>query len=141
MINLTRLRQLADVDWRLSAEALGWVVLFRISLCWLPFRTTWSAYRRLARTWRRVPRPPAEGHFEEAVRMACRLVPGATCLTRSFALSIMLRRSGYPSEIRIGAAQEGGQFLAHAWVERGAGQPHEASFSYAAFPSPDDVLR
>ena len=39
------------------------------------------------------------------------------CLSRSMALSWMLRRRGVPAELRIGASKEVREFEAHAWVE------------------------
>jgi hypothetical protein len=41
----------------------------------------------------------------------------ATCLEQSTTLWWLLRRSGLPAELRIGARKELGRFEAHAWVE------------------------
>jgi hypothetical protein len=41
----------------------------------------------------------------------------ARCLHRSLALHHWLRRKGLASELRIGVRRDGGQLLAHAWVE------------------------
>jgi hypothetical protein len=41
------------------------------------------------------------------------------CLERSMTLWWMLRRDGIDGELHIGARKEGGQFMAHAWVELG----------------------
>jgi hypothetical protein len=138
LIRWTQLSRLSGVEWRLLAEATGWLALVRLGLWCLPFRTTWSVCRRLGRKWREGPRRPPERRFEEAVRRACRLVPSSTCLTRALALSIMLRRSGYHCEVRLGATRDGGQFLAHAWVERAGAVAHEAARRYSVFPSLGD---
>jgi len=43
-----------------------------------------------------------------------------TCLERAVALERLLRRNGVGGgRIRVGVRWEGGQFLAHAWVELG----------------------
>lgn len=48
---------------------------------------------------------------------AARLVPGATCLTKALAAQLLLVRSGYQSQMRIGVAKDDrGQFVAHAWL-------------------------
>jgi hypothetical protein len=48
---------------------------------------------------------------------AARLIPGATCLTKAFAAQLLLARSGYQSQMRIGVARDAqGQFIAHAWL-------------------------
>ncbi len=39
------------------------------------------------------------------------------CLSRSLALSWLLRRQGIESDLRIGVRNHEGEFQAHAWVE------------------------
>jgi len=39
------------------------------------------------------------------------------CLERSLVLRQILRRQGFPAELKIGARKEAGRFEAHAWVE------------------------
>ena len=143
MRRLSRLSRLSGLELRLLAEALGWVVLVRLALWYLPFRRLWETCRRLARVRRHSPRPPPAWRFDEAVRRASRVVPAATCLTRSLALYIMLGRSGYPCEVRLGAAREGDRFLAHAWVECGPAPPGGPADArrFTAFPSLGDFPR
>jgi hypothetical protein len=65
---------------------------------------------------------PAKYSNEEicwAVLAAAKYVPGATCLAQSLVGRSMLRREGYPAEIRIGVANEAREFGAHAWVWSG----------------------
>jgi hypothetical protein len=63
----------------------------------------------------------------------------ATCLRQSLAVWWLLRRRDIPAEIRIGVRKDGGEFLAHAWVEL-AGQalddPTGMSRAYAACDTP-----
>ena len=60
------------------------------------------------------------------------------CLHRSITVWWMLRRRRIPCALRIGAANAGGPFTAHAWVEH-AGVPLNESINpgdaYSAFPS------
>lgn len=64
------------------------------------------------------PRPSVE-KISWAVEAMSRRIPSATnCLVRALATEYMLRRFGYPSELRIGVAKtEAGAITAHAWVE------------------------
>jgi Transglutaminase-like superfamily len=43
----------------------------------------------------------------------------ARCLARAMAAHAMLRRRGIASRLCLGAARDGGNILAHAWVEIG----------------------
>jgi hypothetical protein len=45
-------------------------------------------------------------------------MPGTTCLTRALAATVLLERSGYPAQVRIGFGRnEESRLVAHAWVE------------------------
>jgi transglutaminase superfamily protein len=50
-----------------------------------------------------------------------RVVPrGSNCLVRALAAGIVLKRYGYPSELKIGVTRPvSGRFEAHAWLESG----------------------
>src|SRR5829696_4408461 len=53
-----------------------------------------------------------------SVRSVSRFVPRATCLTQALAASLLIRRSGQRSELKIGVAKnEQSQLIAHAWLE------------------------
>jgi len=101
---------------RLLVRALCLVVAFRIALRVMD----WSRIRALAarsegRSAALAKLPPVR--LAWAVRAAARRVPGATCLTESFALNHLLAKAGHAAEIRIGVArsQQGG-LDSHAWV-------------------------
>lgn len=75
-----------------------------------------------------------------AVNRAANHVLGpAACLTRSLLLRWLLHRYGTASDLRIGVCLEGGELLAHAWVEKD-GMPvndcPEVVARYAAFDQP-----
>ena len=93
---------------------------------------------------------PDEGVVNgERVKMVVRMVNAAarygwgrpSCLEKSLALWSLLRQQGTASSVRIGARKAGGEFQAHAWVERdgvalnepGDEHRHYATFD-AAFP-------
>lgn len=65
----------------------------------------------------------APGRAAAAARMvlaASRYAPcRADCLRRSLVLWWLLRRAGFPAELRIGVRKRDGQLEAHAWVESG----------------------
>lgn len=90
------------------------VLAVRIGLLMLP-------YRVLARWVPRTPRRWADlGKLRRTawgVSRAAVWVPGATCLTQALTTQIVLARSGYASDIRIGVRRDAaGRFLAHAWL-------------------------
>jgi hypothetical protein len=64
---------------------------------------------------------PAPEKIAWAVATASRAVPrGGNCLLRALATGIILKRYGYPSELKIGVMKpEGEGFYAHAWLESG----------------------
>jgi hypothetical protein len=92
------------------------LVRIRVALWLLPWRHVMA---------RVVPPPVASAipfsvdRIERAVRIANRVVPGASCLTQALALSHLLSRSGHVSAVQIGVTRELGYFTAHAWVECG----------------------
>jgi hypothetical protein len=62
---------------------------------------------------------PTPDRIAWAVATASRAVPqGANCLLRALATGVILKRYGYPSELKIGVMKsEAGRFQAHAWLE------------------------
>jgi hypothetical protein len=78
-----------------------------------------------ARRERRVPRG-ATGSALRLLRVLSRL-PGSpwrnTCLYRSVAECLVLRRYGVPAVVRIGVRNEGAGVEAHAWVVRADRSP------------------
>lgn len=62
---------------------------------------------------------PSPDRIAWAVAAVSRVVPRANnCLVRALATGIMLKRYGYPSELKIGVMKPAaGRFEAHAWLE------------------------
>ncbi|MBU1694538.1 MAG: lasso peptide biosynthesis B2 protein, partial [Verrucomicrobia bacterium] len=122
---MNRLRKFLALPFRyqrllLSTSLL--VLLIRLGLTLLPFRIL----RRLVDRWAR-PRDPATGEnrlprerLVWATVEASRHVPWTgNCLVRALAAQILLGRSGYPAELRIGVARDEStaRLKAHAWLE------------------------
>ena len=100
----------------LAALRLLWLV--RAGLWMLSFQSLRARFARMETDERE---RGAAGSIDELVwciEAASRYVPAATCLTRSMAAQILLRRNGHASTLRIGVARGTcGALEAHAWVE------------------------
>jgi len=72
-------------------------------------------------------------------RSANHVLGRANCLPRSLLLRWLLRRFGTVSDLRIGVCFDGGELLAHAWVEQDGipiNDRPEVVARYAAFDQP-----
>lgn len=99
----------------LVAPAVLWIVVSRIALRVLPFRTVSALLERIP--WP-IPRPCSPEDVLWALHAAARRIPGTRCLAWALACRGLLQRAGIPSRVRIGVAKERGRRLvAHAWVE------------------------
>jgi hypothetical protein len=91
------------------------------------WRLTFERVRRIADAMSRPVRIDAAGgrlspdRIAWAIATVSRVVPGGgNCLVRALATGIVLKRYGYPSELKIGVMKPaGGRFEAHAWLESG----------------------
>ena len=101
-------------------------LLAALRLLWFARIGLWTmSYRRLRSRLKAMEQPidcPAPtASLDELVwciEAASRYVPAATCLARSMAAQVLLRRHGYNSTLRIGVARgRRGALEAHAWVE------------------------
>jgi hypothetical protein len=101
--------------------ALLAVIIARVSLWLLPFRTIHAAFERLSRT-----APASTNHSESidwqiarAVQLVSRFVPHSTCLIQALATQALLLHYAVPGQLRIGVTRSTqGTIEAHAWVER-----------------------
>jgi len=110
-------------DRALLFKAFSAVLAMRASLSILPFaraRRVADTMSHPARIVSDAARPRAE-RVAWAVAAASRAVPGGrNCLVRALATGIVLKRYGYPSELKFGVAKPAdGSFGAHAWLESG----------------------
>ena len=107
----------------LLAEATVLLLISRIGLRTMPFvrlRTFLSLFARI-RT-RRGQRVRADNRIDRivwAVETAGQQFPAiGTCLTEALTAHVLLARSGFRSDLRIGVSRDpNGKFLAHAWLE------------------------
>lgn len=118
MSSLRKWLRRAPVERRLLLQAWLLLGLIRVTLWLLPLRIV---HRLLARQ-----KPAAaQASIEQigwAVTIASVYLPFATCLPQALVAQMLLRRHGYPADLRIGVARDGdGRLEAHAWVEA-AGQ-------------------
>jgi Transglutaminase-like superfamily len=110
---LRRLLALDTSDRILIVRALGWVLLARVGLWFVPF----SRLRAVADRVTQGGGPADPRRIAWAVEAIARRIPRASCLTQALAADAMLRRSGRLPDLHIGVAREGSAFEAHAWLE------------------------
>ena len=120
-MNWRKLASLNARDILLLTEASTLVGLVNIALRFLPYRFL-DRMNRVKVTARSsgTPATVAPERIGWAVQAVSRRLPGKNaCLVQALAAQSMLRRRGYPSELRIGVAgrDADGAIKAHAWVE------------------------
>ncbi len=93
----------------------------RLALKLIPFRTLHGLLSRGGGSSRRVSAPddPYPGQVAWAVGVVGRYVlDDKACLTQALVGQFLLKRRGYPADLRIGVARAAdGELAAHAWVE------------------------
>jgi hypothetical protein len=127
--------------WQSLCRSEKWILLeavlllagIRLALWTLPFRSVFSPISRL-RPAAAQPRASVDaGAVGQLVKQGARWVPGATCLTQSLTVKLLLARRGVPSTICFGGTRHGDTFRAHAWVEANgrvvAGESAPGAFS------------
>ena len=121
-MNWRKLAGLSLGDALLLTETAACIVLVKVGLRVLPYRSL----RQMNRDQGTAPPPGALPDGTTPARIAwalgalARRLPGKnTCLVQALAAHAMLRRRGYPSELRIGVSGKdpAGAIKAHAWVE------------------------
>jgi len=115
---LYKFLRLPAADRSLLVRSVMLVGAARVALWALPFNLV---RRLLSRPARRSSAPyPTTERIGWAISVAKRFVPYGNCLPQALAAESLLRRSGYPVELRIGVAKtDQGRLEAHAWVESG----------------------
>jgi hypothetical protein len=116
-------RKLSGIGWQERAallRATGLLVVARLALRALPLRKVlaWASPPADRST------PPQERGLQRLIWavdvVGWRLFPRNPCLTQAIAVQRLLRRRGYPAELRIGVRKgEDASLDAHAWVESG----------------------
>jgi hypothetical protein len=118
--HIVRFLRLPRPERRALSSAAVLVAVTRAALSVFPFRRVLAAADRLAMN----KRGPGAGETHRrrmiwAVESAARvLLPEGPCLSQAIVADLLLRRSGYPSQLHIGVAHgPKGELKAHAWVE------------------------
>ena len=114
---LIRFFQLPFSDQRLLMWAALAVVSAKLAIRTLRLPVARTAVARLERRrWSVTPTPV--DRIVWAVEAAGRAIPGMkNCLVQAVAAEAMLTRAGHPCELQIGAAKNGPELIAHAWLE------------------------
>jgi Transglutaminase-like superfamily len=96
---------------------LTWVllVLFRIGLWTIPYRVLKRFADATAKG--RDAKPDDIQSIVRCVTSMARFVYEGTCLTQALTTQVLMKRVGLIPTLRLGVAQENGQFKAHAWIE------------------------
>ncbi len=122
MRRIARFFALAPSDRALVLRTLAPLIAMRAAT----WTVTFARVKRIADAMSRPMRAdatatqPSPGRIAWAVATVSRVVPrGRNCLVRALATGIVLKRYGYPSELRIGVMKPDGRFEAHAWLESG----------------------
>jgi Transglutaminase-like superfamily len=112
-----------------SAEReIAWAAARRLTATWLGLRVfgfrRWKGF--VDRRAEQANRDTAQARISavsaksvaQLVAAAARNLPFKTnCLEQSLVLWLLLRRRGFPAELKFGARKDAGKFEAHAWVE------------------------
>jgi transglutaminase superfamily protein len=122
--------QSSQTFWSLkSAERkIAWAAARGLTATWLGLRVfgfrRWKEFleRRAERPNGKQPEQNASGVLAKRIvqleaAAARNLFFKTNCLEQSLVLWMLLRRGGFPAELRIGARKDAGKFEAHAWVE------------------------
>lgn len=139
--SLRRFSALERTAQTLFLRALVMLPLVGLSLKLRGFEATRSSLRKMISS----AAPTTNGNsLNKQIALTAHMVNAAdrygfahpSCLVKSLTLWWLLGRQGIPSELRVGVRKEGGQFEAHAWVERegmALNEPEEEHHHYAAF--------
>ncbi len=105
---------------RLAGEALGWLIVARLLLRWLPVKNILAYVARTPRQ-ARPEEARARATLKEvrwAVLSASRHAPvEMVCFPQCLAALTMLRRRGIASRLHYGVARLEGRLETHTWLE------------------------
>jgi hypothetical protein len=105
---------------KLLLTVAGLLLMVRISLVFLPFRTVLKRIESVSPGKRLEGVPPELvcARVSWAVRVVRKYMPFAKCLPQAMVVKLLLARQACPGQLRIGVyKRENGALEAHAWVE------------------------
>ena len=145
--DLRTARRTSAKEWRLLAEAAGFLVVARLAVWVVPFRTLAC---RLGDEMAESPVAVTEAQLSAAApigwavrTLGRRLLWMSQCLVQAVAITWMLQRRRIPSTLYFGLARdESGKLKAHAWVRSGSkiltgARGHDEFEVVATFAEPD----
>lgn len=124
---MTLLRKFAARSWAdkvLLVRAFALVCAVRAGLSVLPYRTVQRLVGCSLLPHRSEPGSPQHERSSQrrvvnsVEAVGRRLLGDKPCLTQALVAQRLMRQRGYDSVLRIGVAKDGGELLAHAWLER-----------------------
>ena len=112
---LTNFLKQTRVDQQLLITTLLSMIIIRLKLYLIPFN---RIQRSLERSNNKTANEVPVHKLIWAVQTVSNYVPHATCLTKALTAQKLLKKYGYPSQVKIGVNKDAeGQFEAHAWLE------------------------
>jgi hypothetical protein len=110
------------IECGLLAQAIVLLIGVRVGLWLLPFRVVRSLLLCVPPRIRASCISVSVERVTQAVTIASRSMPAATCLVQALAAQALLRRYRHRANLCVGIARgSGGELQAHAWVECGGG--------------------
>jgi Transglutaminase-like superfamily len=120
MGRVCRFLNLPPAERKLLMVAAILLCAVRLGLWCLPFRTLRRLLSGMMHPRKGILHAnqcPAD-QIARAVAVASWYLPQATCLTQALSAHVLLVRRGFPALLHVGVSKdEGGRFIAHAWVE------------------------
>lgn len=119
MRRVLKFAALPPEDKALLVHATALLAGMRVALWVVPFQSLWRVVARFSEVAPAAKRGDRSivPRIAAAVAAASRYVPDPTCLTRALTAKVLLARSGYACDLKIGVARIEGGFKAHAWIE------------------------
>ena len=116
---LRRMREVGPRGVARLMEALGWLVVAKAALAWIPVAKVIGWKRRELRR-ERVADAASLRRVRHAVLVVARYSPVRfVCFPQCLAAGEMLRRRGIASRLHYGVARDGDNLITHTWLEAG----------------------
>ncbi|MDT0631225.1 lasso peptide biosynthesis B2 protein [Rubrivirga sp. S365] len=115
-----RARRLPRASWGALARVLPMLLVVRIALWALPYRTVVRLFEPSAggaASADKVPPQQASALLRTVAWAGRTLLADRPCLTQAIAGRWLLARKGYPSTLRLGVRRDEDGIGAHAWLE------------------------
>ena len=118
---MRRVREVGPRGVARLVEALGWLMVAKAALAWVPVAKVIGWKQRKIRRERVADGSTLRG-VRHAVLVVARYSPVEfVCFPQCLAASEMLRRRGIASRLHYGVARDGDKLVTHTWLEAGGG--------------------